>query len=115
MSTDLVFRSSGPPSLQFSDLCNEISRISGGKVEASIERIHASKWVARITASAMPESAMNCRGEGMSLEEACNECIASYNERQRIVARKRELLKDPQVREALNLFGATAHLVPEKL
>ena len=40
-----------------------------------------------------------------TMDEACADCVANYHERQRIEVRKAELLQDPKVKEALQLFG----------
>lgn len=38
------------------------------------------------------------------MEEACERCVENYHENLRIAARKEELLKNPDVVEALELF-----------
>lgn len=101
-------------SAQFAALCETLIEEGEHWLSPEIGRTRPTDWMARIFNR--PEGEQNhlrkklATGQAATMDEACAQCVENYYERQRIEARKAELLQDPNVREALKLFGQNSVL-----
>jgi hypothetical protein len=98
-------------SAQFAALCETLIEDGEHWLSPEIGRTRATDWMAHIFTR--PENEERrvklATGQASTMDDACADCVANYHERQRIEARKAELLQDPNVKEALELFGANSH------
>lgn len=91
----------------FSDLCFElINEENHHWLYPNIFRLKSMDWVAEIWTHPPQQEGRTklAGGQAETMNEACLSCVSDYRERQRIEMRKQELLKEPIVREALELF-----------
>lgn len=97
-------------SAMFSELCLKLIDDEGYHYLCpEIGRTRSTDWTAFIFAHHDKDrKAKLAEGQADTLDEACEACVADFHERQRIKARKEELLKEPIVREALELFKQNA-------
>lgn len=105
-------------SAQFAALCETLIEEGEHWLSPEIGRTRPTDWMAHIFNR--PEGDQNhlrkklAAGQAATMDEACADCVANYHERQRIEARKAELLQDPNVKEALKLFGQNKELTNAK-
>lgn len=92
----------------FADLCETLID-DYHWLHPTVERT-TTEWSARIYTH--PENHVNrlcvALGTGSNMDAACGNAVTDFHERARIRARKEELLTDPNVQEALKLFGHNA-------
>lgn len=92
----------------FADLCQTlIDDEDHHWLTPIVQRSRASDWIAEIHSRPGDHEKTRrlARGQAGTMEEACQAAVDDYNEQARIARRKEELLTDPKVREALELFG----------
>ncbi len=75
-----------------------------------VYRYRSTEWVAEIHTRPLDDERIEklAFGQRSTMEEACAAAVENFHERARIRARKEKLLKDPNVKEALELFGYKA-------
>lgn len=89
---------------QFAELVGEIES-SEPYVYPSVQRSRSMDWTAYIFDHHDKERQTKLAGgQAQSMEEACALCVANYRERERIKDRMEELLKEPVVQEAMEIF-----------
>ena len=104
-------------SAQFAALCETLIEDGEHWLAPEIGRTRSTDWMAHIfTRPENDERRVKlASGQAGTMDEACADCVENYHERQRIEARKAELLEDPKVKEALQLFGQNIVLnLPQK-
>lgn len=78
-------------------------------VYPEIGRTRSTDWMAFIfDHHAKDRRTKLASGQAGTLDAACADCVADYHKRKCIAARKAELMENPDVREALELFGHNA-------
>lgn len=94
-------------SAQFAALCETLIEEGEHWLAPEIGRTRSTDWMAHIfTRPEGDERRVKlATGQAGTMDEACADCVSNYHERQRVEARKAELLQDPKVKEALQLFG----------
>jgi hypothetical protein len=100
----------GSPSgyASFADLCETLIEEEGHHwLHPVIYRTRPTDWVAEIHTRPLSDERTEKLASGQmgTMEEACAAAVEDFHERARIRARKEELLTDPNVQEALKLFG----------
>jgi excisionase family DNA binding protein len=72
-----------------------------------IYRRRSTDWVAEIHTHTLDDSKSQllATGQAETMPEACRAAVFNYQENQKINTRKEQLLSDPTVQEAFNLFG----------
>lgn len=96
---------------QFSKLCDQLINEGGYHwLSPEIGRSRATDWMAFIFSRPEKDASRVklATGQAQTMEEACAMCVADYHERQKIEKRKTELLQNPEVKEALELFAKGA-------
>ena len=95
-------------SAKFAELCESLIENGENYLAPEIGRTRTTDWMAYIfTHHDKDRREKLAQGQAETMDEACSAAVADYHERQRIEARKSELLQDPNVNEALQLFGLT--------
>lgn len=91
---------------QFSELCQKLIEEDGRNyLYPEIARTRPTDWMAHIFDDY--DSAQRVKlatGQADTMDAACLECVNDYHVRQQVEVRKAELLKNPEVVEALELF-----------
>ena len=92
----------------FADLCETLIEEEGHHwLHPIVKRYRSTEWSAEIHTRPLDDERTEklAFGQMGTMEEACAQCVEDFHERARIRARKEELLKDSNVKEALKLFG----------
>ena len=90
----------------FLELCNELIDTESDYLYPMICRTRSEDWVATIYNHHDKDRRYPiAQGQGLTMDDACQLAVDDYRERQRVKARKAELLKISEVVEALELFG----------
>ena len=90
----------------FAQLCEALIDEGYDYLCPTVERAKACDWVAVIYSHHSADRRVTlASGQCNSMDDACQLAVDDYNERQRVKARKAELLKISEVVEALELFG----------
>jgi hypothetical protein len=91
--------------VEFSALCKGLVEQGYNYLCPEIGRTRSTDWMAFIFEHHDKDRKIKmASGQADTMDDACAACVANYHERQRVEARKAELLKEPLVREALELF-----------
>ena len=92
--------------VDFSDLCETLIEEEGFHwLLPDIGRTRSTDWIAAIYSHHDKERQEKlAQGQAGTMAAACAACVLDFHARQAIKARKEELLKNPEVVEALSLF-----------
>lgn len=106
MNTKTNNAKSATGAVLFAALCQKLIDSEGHNYLCpEIGRTRSTDWMASIFAHHDSDRKVKlASGQADTLDKACASCVADFHDRQRIETRKTELLKDPIVLEALELF-----------
>jgi hypothetical protein len=91
---------------QYAALCQQLIDDGEHYLYPEVNRTRQTDWVVSISKHQdHPAKTLLARGQAESMDKACQSCVDDYHKRRKIEARKQELLQDPKVVEALQLFG----------
>ncbi len=96
---------------EFQALCNKlIADYDLHSLYPVIYRTRKTNWVAQILTypSGDERAETVTSGEGLTMDAACKNAVRSFHNHHQIRTRKEELMKNPEVVEALRLFGHQA-------
>ncbi len=88
---------------EFSDLVEHLIENGNDYIYPEVARTRSTDWMAHIRDHHDHGNKL-ATGQGATMEEACKGCVENYHECKRVEDRKQELLKIPEVQEALGLF-----------
>lgn len=94
----------------FADLCQTLIDEEGHHwLYPIVKRYRSTEWIAEIHSRPLDDARTEILAYGQmgTMDEACADAVKNYHDRAKITARKEELLKNPDVQEALELFGKT--------